>query len=83
MSPRIVPGVWVRRWWWCPFFKKLVGCRRFGRYLIIPDPDTQLKLWEDITDDDRCQRGPTGEPLRKLTPFVPYQTLKEWAGEKQ
>ena len=37
-----------------------------------------LKLHSDITDDDQCQRGPTGDPLARVTPGVPYLTRKEW-----
>lgn len=40
--------------------------------------ECEIKLPEDITDDDMCQRGPTGKPLYRLTPLVPFQTMAEW-----
>ena len=43
----------------------------------------QLKLWENITDEDMCQRGPDGRPLPKVTPFVYFETKAEWADRMQ
>lgn len=36
-----------------------------------------IKLPEDIGSEDRAQRGPDGEPLRRVTPLVPFTTRKE------
>ncbi|MBU2048631.1 MAG: hypothetical protein KKH61_06605, partial [Gammaproteobacteria bacterium] len=37
-----------------------------------------VKLPHLITDLDRCQRGPNGRPLVRVTPGVPFQTMQEW-----
>lgn len=37
-----------------------------------------VKLFVDILDSDRCQRGPSGRPLFCYTPGVPFLTLQEW-----
>jgi hypothetical protein len=78
MTPLVMPGKYIPRFRWFPWlFKQLVGVRRFGR-IAWPEPGFIAKLYADITDADRCQRGPTGKPLYKLTPFVPFLTLQEW-----
>lgn len=44
------------------------------------DGECEIKLHEDITDDDCCQRGIDGMPLYRLTPLVPFCTRDEWLG---
>lgn len=47
---------------------------------LLLNPEYTIKLPEKIRDEDRCQRGPDGKPLRTFTPMVPFLTLKEWRG---
>jgi len=73
-----MPGKYIPRFRWFPWlFKRLVGMRRFNR-IAWPEPGLTAKLHAHITDDDKCQRGPTGAPLHKLTPLVPFLTMREW-----
>ncbi|MFH0982010.1 MAG: hypothetical protein V2A79_10765 [Planctomycetota bacterium] len=38
----------------------------------------QVKDPKLIVDEDRCQRGPNGRPLARVTPGVPYLSKAEW-----
>lgn len=38
----------------------------------------EVACMDDITDEDKCQRGPQGMPLPRFTPGVPFKTLAEW-----
>ena len=44
---------------------------------LLPS-DGKLKFYSLLNDDDCCQRGLNGEPLKYYTPLVPYRTLKQW-----
>ena len=37
-----------------------------------------LKMWKHIGPKDKCQRGPDGKPLYRVTPFVCFSTYDEW-----
>jgi len=58
------------------------NCRSISQMLTTLDHASAgllvVKLHSNITDDDPCQRGPTGDPLGRVTPGVPYFTKKEW-----
>ena len=58
----------------------LVGSRRHGRILWpIPHPEyCEVKQWELMDDNDKCQRTIRGEPCATMTPFVQYLTRAEW-----
>lgn len=45
--------------------------------------EVDVKLPADITDEDSCQRGPDGAPLRRVTPLVPFQTMNEWMASNE
>ncbi|MFH0982005.1 MAG: hypothetical protein V2A79_10740 [Planctomycetota bacterium] len=48
---------------------------------LVRDGD-QVKDPKLIVDEDRCQRGPNGRPLVRVTPGVPYLTRKEWEAKQ-
>ena len=73
----VAPGRYIRLRWW-HMRKTLCGIRRHRR-IALPEPGMLFKLYADITDDDRCQRGPDGVPLGKLTPFVRFTTAREFS----
>jgi hypothetical protein len=46
--------------------------------MLFDDPACRVKLLSEITDGDRCQRGPDGKPLPRWTPLESCMTLAEW-----
>ena len=59
----------------------LPSCRSIAMMLQwmdrAADMGVGIKLPSDINDDDRCQRGPDGTPLHRVTPLVPWLTKAE------
>ena len=64
------------------FGELIPSCRSVNTLLALLEDVrngiAEVKLWEDITMDDKCQRGPNGDPLPRVTPGVPYQTMEQW-----
>lgn len=77
---RVVPGIKYGVF----VGQNIPSCRSVNQMLhwlsLSEDCEVAIKLPEDIHDDDRCQRGPNGKPLHRVTPLVPFQTLAEWKG---
>ena len=61
-------------------FGELLPCCRSvdTMWHLMTNEQVEVKLHADITDEDIAQRGPDGKPLPRVTPWVPYTTLKEW-----
>ena len=58
------------------------NCRSvFTLFAMLSDINNDLATVKDFTlldENDKCQRGPNGKPLTRLTPAVPFQTYSEW-----
>jgi len=69
----VIPGIKYGN-----YGEMIPSCRSVDTMITWLLSSAVIKLPKDILDTDKCQRGPTGKPLSKVTPLVPFVTLKEW-----
>ena len=54
--------------------------KQYARTLLA-DPNVLVKLWEDIEDNNLCQRDWHGRPLKIAIPVITFNTYSDSAGE--